>query len=202
MEKNKQPTHFNEVANTWDSKDKIALMRSLAVKTKEALKLKGKLDILDFGCGTGLFGLEFLDHAKTLTGVDTSEGMLKVFDEKTKGVSGASRMNVDLEKESLTGAYDLILSSMAFHHLANPSLVLGKLRKSLRPGGKIVIVDLRKEDGTFHPDNDAMGVKHFGFSEEELLLWAKENSLLCEVTTINELDKNNRKYRQFMAVFA
>lgn len=201
MEK-KQTSHFNDVANTWDSEEKIALMRSLAAKTKEALKLKGKFDILDFGCGTGLFGLEFLDYAKSLTGVDTSEGMLEVFDKKTKGMPGVSRINVDLETKSLTGKYDLILSSMAFHHLGDPSLVLGELKKTLRPGGKIVIVDLRKEDGTFHPDNKAMGVRHFGFSEEELLFWAKENSLLCEVSTINSLDKNGKKYEQFAAVFA
>ncbi len=196
-------SHFNHVANTWDSEGKIKLMESLANNTCEKLKLKKDLDILDFGCGTGLFGLEFLDYAKSITGIDTSEGMLEVFKEKTKGHDHIECHLLDLEKEPYTGAkkFDLVVSSMTFHHLNDPATMIKKLSGLLNKGGQMAIVDLEKEDGTFHPNNEEMGVKHFGFSEEELKAWGDKANLKVEVCTINSVEKNDRTYNQFLALF-
>ena len=157
-------SHFNEVANEWDSKEKIGMMKTLASQVKENIPLSDKLKIMDFGCGTGLFGFEFSNYANELIGVDTSEGMLEVFDKKTKGKTGFRSININLEEKDIRETFDLIVSSMAFHHLNDPFKVLKKLRSCLNKQGKIVIVDLDKEDGSFHPDNEAMGVKHFAFA--------------------------------------
>jgi ubiquinone/menaquinone biosynthesis C-methylase UbiE len=196
-------SHFNHVANTWDSEGKIKLMGRLANNTCEKLKLKKDLDILDFGCGTGLFGLEFLDFAKSITGIDTSEGMLEVFKEKAKGFDHIDCHLLDLEKEPFESEkrFDLIISSMTFHHLNDPSAMIEKLSGLLKVGGQMAIVDLEKEDGTFHPNNEEMGVKHFGFSEDEIKSWANKANLGVEVHTINSVDKNDRTYNQFLALF-
>lgn len=197
-------SHFNHVANTWDSEGKIKLMSQLASKASEKLQLKDDLDILDFGCGTGLFGLEFLEYAKSITGVDTSEGMLEVFREKVKDLPNVNCLLKDLEKgpfeEKLS--FDLIVSSMTFHHLSDPEKMIKKLREHLNPNGQMAIVDLEKEDGSFHPDNEGMGVKHFGFSEETLRGWAIASGMKVEVTTINTVEKNDRSYNQFLAIFS
>lgn len=190
-------THFNEVANEWDSPEKIGLIKALALKTKINLDIKQKVKILDFGCGTGLFGLEFIELASELVGVDTSSGMLKVMKQKAEGLSNVRTLNVNLEESHLDETFDLIISSMAFHHLDSPDKMLKKMKNMLNPEGKIVIVDLDKEDGSFHPDNIAMGVKHFGFSKEELESWSKGySSLRYEI--IHEVEKNGRVYPQFM----
>lgn len=86
---------------------------------------------------------------------------------------------------------------MAFHHLENPKLVLNKVYQMLNPKGIAVIVDLDKEDGTFHPDNEAMRVKHFGFSKEELLLWSQEFKSV-EHKIIHRVVKNDKSYPMFM----
>lgn len=195
-------SHFNDMAEVWDSPEKIQLMKVLADKTREALNLTGPLDIMDFGCGTGLFGLELADYAKSLLGVDTSEKMLDAFDKKTEGADHIESMLVDLEKESIDRSFDLIVSSMAFHHLGSPMSMIGKMKDVLRPGGRLAIVDLDKEDGTFHPDNEGMGVRHFGFSEQEMQVWAQEAGMNLKRTIINEVSKNNKTYHQFLAVFS
>lgn len=196
-------SHFNHAANSWDSEGKIKLMGRLSENTKKRLDLgERKLDILDFGCGTGLFGLEFIDHAKSILGIDTSEGMLAVFDEKVKEHNHISSKLINLEKEDLDKKFDLVVSSMTFHHLDEPQKAIQKLSKMLNPGGKLAIVDLEKEDGSFHPDPAGMGVKHFGFSQEELEGWAKEANLEVKTCTINEVEKNDRTYQQFLAVFS
>lgn len=195
-------SHFNQVANEWDSEGKIAMMQLLAKKVMEKVQLDNDLKIMDFGCGTGLFGLEFSDITQELLGVDTSDGMLRVFDEKTKEDNRFRSLNVNLEEQDLSENFDLIISSMAFHHLENPHQVLAKLKKNLNPNGKIIIVDLDQEDGTFHPDNKSMGVKHFGFAKETLTSWAKEMNLNLDHSIINRIEKNEKVYLQFCAVFS
>jgi tRNA (cmo5U34)-methyltransferase len=194
-------SHFNHVANDWDNEGKIKLMNTLATKTRKKLDIKDKVDILDFGCGTGLFGLEFIEQAKSITGIDTSEGMLEVFNKKAANYNNIKSININLEQEECNLKVDLIVSSMTFHHLDNPSRTLKKLSSMLNPKGQLAIVDLEKEDGTFHPDNKAMGVKHLGFSNEEIKSWADEAGLKVELCTINSLEKNDRSYNQFLAVF-
>lgn len=194
--------HFDHAANEWDSEQKIKLMGTLAHKTQDSMELNSSIDILDFGCGTGLFGLEFLDHANTLTGVDTSSGMLKVFSEKTKNIKGVTALNLDLEEaENLEKKYDLILSSMAFHHLKDPAFILGKLANALKADGTIAIVDLEAEDGSFHSDPEKMGVKHFGFSNEQITEWAEKNHLKVKIKTIHFMEKEGKSYKQFLAIF-
>lgn len=194
-------THFNKEAAEWDSPEKIELMAVLAKNTQEVLKLSEPIDIMDFGCGTGLFGLEIADYAKTLVGVDTSTGMLEVFDKKTEGHNNIQSMLVDLEAESIDNKFDLVVSSMAFHHLNHPNAMITKLKTMLNPGGRLAIVDLDKEDGTFHPNNEEMGVKHFGFDITELQQWADEAGLSLDHHIINSIEKNDKEYRQFLAVF-
>lgn len=194
-------SHFNEVANEWDAPEKVQLMHSLASAARPYLKLEDKIDIMDFGCGTGLFGFEFYEQAKSLTGIDTSEGMLKVFDEKASKLDNVKSLNINLENESIDEKYDLIVSSMAFHHLIDPLEVLKKLKANLKAGGKIAVVDLDEEDGTFHPDNEGMGVKHFGFSQNELNAWADSAGLKLDHHIINSIEKNDRKYQQFLAIY-
>lgn len=194
--------HFNKVANEWDSAEKISLMKELATKVKNSVELEFDLEILDFGCGTGLFGLEFVDHAKRLVGMDSSQAMLDVFDLKTASISTINSVCVDLQESEFKDQFDLIISSMAFHHLKDPLNVLEKLVKLLKDKGQILIVDLDKEDGSFHPDNQGMGVKHYGFSKDELQMWQDKLNLKFEWKIINKILKNEREYNQFLAVYS
>jgi ubiquinone/menaquinone biosynthesis C-methylase UbiE len=192
-------THFNNLANEWDSPEKVKLMHGLAINATKSLNLKPGLKIMDFGCGTGLFGLEFLEFASELVGVDTSEGMLKVMQQKTSNLHHVRTININLENEELDEKFDLIISSMAFHHLEDPAKMISKMHTMLTEKGRLVIVDLDKEDGTFHPDNEGMGVKHFGFSKDELLKWAKDYSDTHH-EIIYKVEKNEQVYPQFMLV--
>ncbi|MCH2534510.1 MAG: class I SAM-dependent methyltransferase [Bdellovibrionales bacterium] len=197
-------SHFNESASSWDSPEKITMMKNLARKVidiyPDIFSKDKKYDIMDFGAGTGLFGLEFLDFAKSLTAVDTSEAMLDELKSKTKERQDVFTYNIDLESTNLDKSFDIILSSMAFHHLQSPESVMLKFKAMLNPNGKILIIDLCKEDGSFHPDNDKMGVKHHGFAEQEVKKWASHTNMNLNYSIINEIEKNHQIYQQFLAV--
>ena len=58
--------------------------KKYAETIKKFLPNSKDLSILDFGCGTGLLSFSFAAEARELIGIDTSEKMLEVFQEKAK----------------------------------------------------------------------------------------------------------------------
>ena len=91
---------------------------------------------------------------------------------------------------------------MAFHHLIDPGAMILKLKGMLKSGGRLAIIDLDKEDGTFHSNPDRMGVKHFGFEKDEICSWAEKAPMKIQYQLINKIEKNDRTYSQFLAVFS
>ncbi len=197
-------SHFDTQANSWDTPEKISFFETLSAYILKNLTLPEKGRVLDFGCGTGLFGLNFLNHKNELVGIDTSAAMLEVMNSKVDSSYKLKTYLLNLEEESIPediGSFDLIVSAMAFHHLNNPSSMVTKLKPLLREDGVLVVMDLDQEDGTFHPDNEAMGVKHYGFAKSELESWAQANQLSFSHSIYRNIEKNEREYGQFLAYF-
>ncbi len=194
-------SHFNQAARQWDNPEKIERAKVYARAIKKKVRFPKPIRLLDLGCGTGLLSFEFREEACAILGVDTSSEMLAVFSEK--GVPGAQALELDLEAQDLEGhgQFDLVVSSLAFHHFANPLGVLRSLKKVLAPEGRIAVVDLDREDGSFHANPQAQGVKHFGFAAEDAEDWAREAGLKLESREIiQEMEKNGRSYPVFLAM--
>ncbi len=194
--------HFNQAANTWDTPEKINQSIHYAKEISKHLK-EEPLKILEVGCGTGLLGSQFVKGQNQLIGVDTSEGMLEVFNSKFKNNPNVKSFLINLEKENITEQdFNLIISSMAFHHLINPITMLEKLKRLAQRNAVIAIVDLDEEDGSFHPDPKKMGVHHFGFSKKTIESWGVSAGLtLLEHKIVNKIEKNEKAYPIFLAVF-
>jgi ubiquinone/menaquinone biosynthesis C-methylase UbiE len=195
--------HFNSQANQWDSPEKIAQNKAYSELIKKHMRATRGLKILEVGCGTGLLGSQFLDGENSLVGVDTSEGMLKVFNDKFKDNALITSRLLNLETDELSSEkFDLILSSMAFHHLVDPAKMLVKLARYLKPDGIIAIIDLEQEDGSFHPDPKNMGVHHFGFNESVTTRWAKDAGLSKKNREqAHIIHKNDQKYPLFLDIY-
>lgn len=195
-------THFNQVANVWDTPEKLILNEQYSSRIKSLIPEKFPKKILEIGCGTGLLGSNFLSETNTLIGIDTSEGMLEVFNQKFKNHKNVKSYLLNLEENVLNEShFDLIISSMAFHHLKRPDLMILKLKNMLAPNGVIAIIDLDKEDGSFHPDPANMGVFHSGFSEETTNSWAKGASFKnIHRETIHIINKNEKSYPLFLTI--
>ncbi len=196
--------HFNEKANQWDTPEKIKQGHFYAEKIKVQLNKQAPLTILEVGCGTGILGAQFILEENELIGVDTSPGMLNVFNQKFQKNKNVQSMNLNLEENEfpLNKKFDLIISSMAFHHLKAPESMIIKLKKLLMPKGVLAIIDLDEEPGTFHPDPKNMGVHHFGFSKTETDKWG----VLAEFSKtnreiINIIKKDSGEFPIFLATY-
>lgn len=197
-------SHFNQVANTWDTPEKIKLNEHYADTIRKYLTKKDSLKILEVGCGTGLLGSQFVDEKSHLTGIDTSKGMLDVFDQKFAGNKNVHSKLLNLEEQNLDeSGFDLIISSMAFHHLKNPEAMILKLSKMLSPSGAIAVIDLDKEDGSFHPDPKNMGVHHFGFEKETTDSWgSKAQFKKISREIVHTIKKESGEYPLFLTVLS
>jgi ubiquinone/menaquinone biosynthesis C-methylase UbiE len=162
--------NFDQEAASWDlNAGRVKLAADIARTILKEIKLTQDMDVLDFGCGTGLLSLALQPFVHSVTGVDSSQGMLDVFRRKTteNGLQNVKAKYVDLEKgDVLSGSHHLVVSSMTLHHIKNISPLLKQFCSVLYPSGFLAIADLDLDNGQFHGDNK--GVFHFGFDREDL----------------------------------
>jgi 2-polyprenyl-3-methyl-5-hydroxy-6-metoxy-1,4-benzoquinol methylase len=133
------------------------------VMIREVVPTK-EMDALDFGCGTGLVTLRLQPLVRSITGMDSSRGMLAVLESKvsSQGLVNVRTRFLDLEQGGkVEGRYDLIVSSMTLHHVPDPAALIAQLAAALLTRGTLAVADLDPEDGSFHGDNT--GVLHLGF---------------------------------------
>ena len=160
---------FDKAAGDWDKeKRRIELARDIAAGIAE-LALHTDMQAMEYGCGTGLVGLELAPRLGSLIAVDTSTGMLEILKSKIseQGITNVSPRLLDLHRDTFSQKFDLIFSAMTLHHLNDVSTVLAKFCDCLKPGGLLALADLDEEDGSFHQDNPE-GVMHHGFNRKML----------------------------------
>jgi len=113
----------------------------------QALALKPDAVIADIGSGTGYFAMRFANMVPQgrVYGVDIEPDMVKYLAERAKrekrgnvvAIAGAP------DDPRLPEKVDLILMVDVFHHVGERERYFRKLRSSLKPGGRVAIIDFR-----------------------------------------------------------
>ena len=193
---------FDQAAATWDGEQRRTLLaRGVTEAIVARCALPADLDVLDFGCGTGLVSLGLRPLVRSVTGVDTSRGMLDVFERKLleQGLEGVRTVHLSPDAPlSLPDRFHLVVSSMTLHHVADLAPLFARLRDHLHPGGRVALADLDAEDGTFH--EDAGGVVHLGFDRGEIAALLDEAGFVdVVVETATVTRKGERSYPIFLA---
>ena len=158
-------SNFDKKAASWDEEPRrVELARQVANAIVTSVKPTAEMDALDFGCGTGLLTLFLQPRLGSITGVDSSRGMLDILEGKVReqGLANVRALLCDVGRgERPDGRYHLIVSGMTLHHVAELAPLFRLFYELLLPGGTVSVADLDKEDNTFH--DDPTGVHHFGF---------------------------------------
>jgi ubiquinone/menaquinone biosynthesis C-methylase UbiE len=133
-----------------DTYDRSVLQRVLfgplqeMVLEQAALDMPAPVSVLDIGCGTGQLLRRASRHfpEATLTGVDASKDMLRVAQAAVP--VGAPVRFVEAFAEHLPfddGAFDLVTTTMSFHHWADQPAALREVRRVMAPGGGFLLAD-------------------------------------------------------------
>lgn len=161
---------FDREATSWDNEERTERARQVAkaIDNKTAAGGSG----LEVGSGTGLVSFFLKDHFDRIKLIDTSEGMIGVLNDKIKaaGLTHFEANTFDLLTDgSLGESFDTIYSSMVMHHINDLDAMLSACKQHLKPGGRLCIVDLDKEDGSFHLNEPGFS-GHNGFDQGELAI--------------------------------
>jgi ArsR family transcriptional regulator len=160
---------FDQQADSWDSLRAQLLADSAALWSLLPLVPRG-LRVADIGTGTGGMLPQLSEIAESIVAVDHSTEMLRRAKARAKmlGIDNVSFVKADLASLPIESAsIDAAFAVLVLHHAPSPADAAAEMARILRPGGKLVVVDLcahghdwlRKEHGDVW----------MGFSADEVL---------------------------------
>jgi SAM-dependent methyltransferase len=125
--------------------------------------------VADLGCGEGYLSLEAARWASRVIAIDRAPEVLKRARAlaKRRRVANVAWRVGELEDLPLADAtVDIALLSQALHHAVKPARALSEAARILRPGGRLLLLDLRTHDQTWVTTR--LGDRWLGFSDDEL----------------------------------
>lgn len=143
--------------------------RSWAAWARALGHLLPPVEVVDIGCGEGYLTVEVARWARRVMAVDRSAAVLA----RAKALAGRRRAaNIvfkrgELEKLPLDNAsVDVAILSQALHHAADPGQALTEAARVLRPGGKVLVLDLRAHSEAWV--REKLGDRQLGFTDDAL----------------------------------
>jgi cyclopropane fatty-acyl-phospholipid synthase-like methyltransferase len=129
-----------------------------------ALALKPGMSVADIGAGTGYFASRLARvPGATVFAVDIEPKMVEYLKGRAakEKLTNVTPVQAAAESPNLPSPVDVILVVDTYHHLPNRAQYFRALRKSLKSGGRIAIVDFRKDA----PDGPPA---HFRFTPQQI----------------------------------
>ncbi len=105
--------------------------------------------LLDIGTGTGRVVELLAPRVHQALGVDASKSMLALARSRLAGpdfTHCAVRLADMYRLPLATGSYDIVVLQMVLHHAEEPAVVLAEAARVLRPGGRLLLIDLATHD--------------------------------------------------------
>lgn len=157
---------FSSTAGHWDR-----LREELFGRTFHLHALFGLLDdrwtVADLGCGTGLVTQALAPFVRRVVAVDGSAEMLRTAAGRLEGAETVDLRQGELEALPLSdGELDAALLMLVLHYVPDPARVLSEAARALRPGGRLLIVDMLPHEREEYQQQ--MGHVWLGFSEAQI----------------------------------
>jgi len=133
------------------------------------LKLLPPMVIADLGAGEGTFSQLLAQRATRVIAVDNSEKMVEFGRDLAvrHGITNIDYRQGDLENPPIEAAsVDLAFFSQSLHHAPHPQKAVDAARRILKPGGRIVILDLVRHN--FEEARELYADLWLGFAEVEI----------------------------------
>lgn len=143
--------------------------RSWAAWARALGHLLPPVRVADLGCGEGYLTVEAARWAERVIAVDRSAEVLA----RARALARRRRVaNVDWKKGDLErlpirdATVDVALLSQVLHHADDPARALAEAVRITRPGGRVLVLDLRRHEESWV--RDRFGDRWLGFDDNEL----------------------------------
>lgn len=165
-----------------------------------ALRLVPRIHIADLGAGEGLVSQLLARKAEKVWCIDNSPRMIEVGTELAKRNQLANLVyklgdieNVPLGDRSV----DLAILSQALHHAHHPQRAVNEAYRILKPGGQLLILDLKEH--TFEKARELYADVWLGFKESALHSYLKRAGFQQVDVTVVAVEPNEPKFETLLA---
>lgn len=160
---------FSSSAGQWD-----ALRREMFGANAQLTGLLGLLDddwvVGDLGCGTGQVAAGLAPFVQRVISVDDSPEMLAAARDRLADYPNVEIRRGELEELPVEDRQlDVAILFLVLHHIVEPARVIAQAHRALKPGGRLLIVDMMPHDREEYRVD--MGHAWMGFSGDVLAGW-------------------------------
>ena len=166
---------FSSAAGEWDR-----LRAELFGRRADLVGLLGLMDeswtVGDLGCGTGQISHSISPFVRRVVAVDSSPAMLEAARARLDGLHNVETREGELESLPVAdGELDAAIAFLVLHYVSDPAEALAQAARALRPGGRLLVVDMMPHDREEYVQ--AMGHVWQGFEAARLEGWMAEAGL-------------------------
>ncbi|MDL2219806.1 class I SAM-dependent methyltransferase [Ruminococcaceae bacterium OttesenSCG-928-O06] len=157
---------FDEMAARYETPQRVQVANIIADAMRPHLAGCAGKNGIDYGCGTGLVGLQLAECFGSMLFVDASPPMVELVKDKIRrmGVHNADALCADFTEEAPAGlSADCILMVQVLLHIPDTERILRQMYGVMNPGGHILIVDFDKNEAARHER------VHNGFVQADLM---------------------------------
>jgi ubiquinone/menaquinone biosynthesis C-methylase UbiE/DNA-binding MarR family transcriptional regulator len=165
------------------------------------LTLMPPMVIADLGAGEGTFSQLLARRSKKVIAIDNSEKMVEYGRELAlkHGVKNLEYRKGDLEAVPIKDAtVDLAFFSQALHHAQHPEQAVAEASRILKPGGRIVVLDLLRHN--YEEARELYADLWLGFTEVEVTRFLRQAGFKNIETSVVHSEENAPHFETLLAV--
>jgi len=161
------------VARWYDKTTRRDLPEFKALARRVAAGLAPGAKVLEVAPGPGFFAIELAKIGKyEITGLDISKSFVDI----AKGNAQQEHVEVDFREGNVSqmpfaeASFDFLLCRAAFKNFSDPVGAIREMRRVLKPGGRALVIDLRKDVNKKALDDYIRGLK-VGILDAFMMKW-------------------------------
>jgi ubiquinone/menaquinone biosynthesis C-methylase UbiE/DNA-binding MarR family transcriptional regulator len=165
------------------------------------LTLMPPMVIADLGAGEGTFSQLLARRSRKVIAVDNSEKMVEYGRELAlkHGVKNLEYRKGDLEEVPIRDAtVDLAFFSQALHHAQHPARAVAEAARILKPGGRIVVLDLLRH--SYEEARELYADLWLGFTEVEVTRFLRQAGFKNIETSVVHSEESAPHFETLLAV--
>jgi ArsR family transcriptional regulator len=160
---------FSSRAGQWD-RVRAELYGNGADVAPLAALLEPSWTVADLGCGTGQTTAALAPYVSQVVAVDESSAMMAAARNRLGDFDNVELRTGRLEDLPLDDASaDVAVLSLVLHFVVDPAAVIAESARILRPGGRLLVVDMLPHEREEY--RTTIGHLWLGFSESQLDAW-------------------------------
>ena len=197
--KDSSRAYFDELAGRF-GKDYVP-GRSWKALAEALIKVLNYKVVADLGAGEGTLAQLLAQRAEKVIAVDLSPKMVE-FGQNLAVQNGLSNLEYrigDIEVPPIDNdSLDLAILSQALHHAVHPQRALDAAFRILKPGGRLIILDLLLH--TFEEAREMYADRWLGFSESDLAMMMERSGFVQIETVVADRESEAPKFQTLLGI--